>query len=74
MYLLIHILSFLQFLVIKLKDCFCQFGYFHSEMVVKASSGTTKRLASSHRDKEGDRFELITNVQLVIGKMKNKNN
>jgi hypothetical protein len=27
-----------------------------------------------HRDKEGDRFELITNVQLVIGKMKNKNN
>jgi hypothetical protein len=28
---------------------FLQFCYFHLEMIMKASSGTTKRLASSHR-------------------------
>jgi hypothetical protein len=32
---------------------------------VKASSETTKRLASSHRAKERVRFELIRNEQLV---------
>jgi hypothetical protein len=31
---------------------------------MKASSGTTKRLASSHRAKEGARFQLIRNAQL----------
>jgi hypothetical protein len=31
---------------------------------MKASSGTTKRLASSHRAKEGARFQLIRNTQL----------
>jgi hypothetical protein len=37
---------------------------FHLEMIMKASSGTTKRLASSHRAKEGARFQLIRNAQL----------